>query len=48
MPKCDFNKVALHIFRIPFRRNTSEWLLLEHKIKYRYIFSTFDLSATFV
>ena len=45
MPKCDFNKVALHfieitlrhgcspenllhIFRTPFSRNTSGWLLL--------------------
>ena len=40
MPKCDFNKVAwqlrqrcspanlLHIFRAPFPRNTSGWLLL--------------------
>ena len=39
MPKCDFNKVAkqhgcfpvnlLHIFRIPFPKNTSERLLLQ-------------------
>ena len=45
MPKCDFNKVALHfieitlrhgyshvnllyIFRTPFLKNTSRWLLL--------------------
>ena len=37
MLKCDFNKVALHgcspvnllhIFRTPFPRNTSRWLLL--------------------
>ena len=37
MPKCGFNKIdlhgcspvnLLHIFRIPFPRNTSGWLLL--------------------
>ena len=38
MPKCDFNKVALwhgcspvnllHVFRTPFRKNTSGWQLL--------------------
>ena len=27
MPKCDFNKVALHLFRTPFPKNTSGWLL---------------------
>ena len=37
MPKCDFNKVAfgmgvlLHIFRIPFPKNTSGGLLLSIK-----------------
>ena len=30
MPKCDFNKVALlHIFKTPFLKNTSGWLLLK-------------------
>ena len=45
MPKCDFNNVALqlrhgsspvnllHIFRIPFPKNTSEWLLLTFECK---------------
>ena len=28
MPTCDFNKVALHIFRTTFSTNTSGWLLL--------------------
>ena len=31
MPKCDFNKVALHTFRTPFFKNVSEWLLLKPK-----------------
>ena len=39
MPKCDFNKVALHgctpvnllhIIRTPFTKNTYGWLLLCH------------------
>ena len=31
MPNCDFNKVALYfcIFRTPFLKNTSGWLLLK-------------------
>ena len=28
MPTCDFNKVALHISRTTFSKNTSGWLLL--------------------
>ena len=28
MPKCYLNKVALHISRTPFTKNTSGWLLL--------------------
>ena len=29
MPKCNFNKVAKHIFRATLRKNTSGWLLLQ-------------------
>ena len=29
MPKSDFNKVALHIFKTPYPKNTSGGLLLE-------------------
>ena len=31
MPKCDFNKVALHIFRTTFVKKASERLLLKPK-----------------
>ena len=49
MPKCDFNKVAkqlrhgcspvnlLHIFRTPFSKNTSGWLLLNFEVRYSFM-----------
>ena len=39
MPKCHFNKVALHIFRIPFPKKTSGGLLqylLQMKVVFNY------------
>ena len=44
MPKCDFNKVAKHIFRTPFSMNISGRLLLNSNIHmhlYLYRFLTF-------
>ena len=29
MPKCDFNKVAKHIFKTPFPKNTTTGLFLK-------------------
>ena len=47
MPKCAFNKVALHIFKTPFPKNTFGWLFLiiveEKKVflkKLRFRFTT--------
>ena len=43
MPKCDFNKVAkqLYIFKTPFLKNTSGWLLLD---KYKMFIAYFYFS----
>ena len=46
MRKCDFNKVAMHIFRTPFTKNTSERLLLNFIVIYCQLLQIFFKKTT--